>query len=228
MLNDPSQGPVVPSPSEKQDAMNSGGMLIARAIAMLLVLSLVWGCFMLIPYSYRLFTNAWAAPVVHGKSSFTGTWVGTLYPPSVKAPDLSPSPYLTERNRIDSANDYELRKRQAKADVRVVMLDMSLDFFSLGSARLRGRAQVCDPQGRTFSFRYTTFNVSNQGMELMLYNDTQSQGGHLQSTYDGNVLKTEYHNFDLDIHGELHRGDKADFDRLCAAVTSGQQNDTQQ
>ena len=220
MLNGPPPGTVTPSSSEKLDAMNSGGMLIARGIAMLVVLSLVCGCFMLIPYTYRLFTNAWAAPMVHGKSSFTGTWVGTLSPPPVTAPKLGPSPYLTERNRIDSANDYELRKRQAKADVRVVMLDMSLDFFSLGSARLRGGAQICDSQGRRSNYKYTTFNVSNQGMELMLYNDTQSEGGHLQSTYDGNVLKTEFHDFDIDIHGELHRGGKSDFDQLCAAIIS--------
>lgn len=226
MANDVTSKTPEPVPSQPTPDMNSGGMLIARIIVMLLIFAVVWCGFMLIPYTYRLVTNAWAAPLLHGKNSYTGTWVGTLYPPPVKAPDLRPSPFLSERNREESIQDYELSKKQARDEIRVVMVSMSLDFFHLGSAKLGGKAKMCDTRGRTAEFKYTSTDVSDHGMWLILYNDTQGQGGDLKSTYDGTVLKTEYLGFDGSLHGELHRGGQSDFDRLCGALASGQDSQT--
>ena len=110
--------------------VNSTGMLIARIVAMIVLLSCVWLGVLGIVYGFRLATNAWAAPALHKQQAFTGTWVGVLAGDPVVVPDLSPSPYLSERHRQDSIADYNRSMAQARAVHHAILLHTSLEITS--------------------------------------------------------------------------------------------------
>jgi hypothetical protein len=187
--------------------------------AMILILSCVWLALLGVVYGFRLATNAWAAPALHKQQAFTGTWVGVLSGDTVVAPDLSPSPYLSERHRQDSIADYNRSKAQARAVRHAIMLHTSLDYFYLGSARAKGTARFCDADGTASLFTAESGGSSTDAMmRLELFNkDPQSGGGLDLHRTDGTVQAT-YNGADVPIRGVLRPGTEADFRQLCASL----------
>lgn len=198
---------------------NSIGMLIARIVAMIVILSCVWLGVLGIVYGFRLATNAWAAPALHKQQAFTGTWVGVLSGDPVVAPDLSPSPFLSERHRQDSIADYNRNKAQARAVRHAILLHTSLDYFYLSSARAKGTARFCDADGTESLFTAESGGSStDMTMRLELFNKNPQSGGGLNLHRADGTMQATYNGVAVPIRGILRPGTEADFRQLCASL----------
>ena len=197
---------------------NSGTMLLVRILAMLLPLGLAWCCLLVIPYVYRLATNAWAAPALHGDHTLTGKWIGVIKAAPVPVPDLSSSPFLTERHRAESLQDYSHAQARAIASTRVLLLDLSLDYFYLSSARISGTARVCSPQGDVQQFKVGSGSISQDAVTLQLYNRKPQAGASVHATRDQSHLSVIYQGLDVGGHGQLEHGDAVAFQKLCQSI----------
>ena len=193
-------------------------MLIAQAVVMIALLSCVWFALLGVVYAYRLASNKWAAPALH-KQAFTGTWVGTLSAPPVFVPNLSPSPFLSERHRRDSIVEYQRQLAQAKAVRSAVLLHTSLDYFYLSSARAKGSVTFCGADGRQELLNAESGGtITDAFMGLELYSkDPQAGGGlKLQRSEDG--VQASYNGAAVPVSGMLRPGTEADFRQLCAGL----------
>jgi hypothetical protein len=212
--------PSSPSVTPKSRGISVSFEFLRFFIVVFILGSLILG----VPYGLRLYRNSWAAPGLHPDTVLTGEWVGTLRPPSRPAPpDLSPNPLVAESDRQEAIRELRQQKQDDFANVRAIFISTSLDPFHIASASLRGSVTMCGRDGKLISYAFTTNRISNAGMSLILYNDTQSQFGNLDATLHGGVLTAEYHGFEPHLLGDLRRGSHEDFEQSCASLTASAQ-----
>jgi hypothetical protein len=193
-----------------------------------IVIFILGSLFLGVPYGLRLYRNSWAAPGLHPETALTGEWVGILKPPSRPAPpDLSPNPFVAESDRQEAIRELRQQKQDDFDNVRAIFVSTSLDPFHIASASLRGSVTMCGRDGKLISYAFTTNRVSNAGMSLILYNDTQSQFGNLDATLNGSVLAADYHGFEPYLLGDLRRGSRQDFEQACSSLTASAQQPAQ-
>jgi hypothetical protein len=105
--------------------------------------------------------------------------------------------------------------------VRAILVSTSLDPFHIASVSLlRGSVTMCGRDGKSINYAFTTNRISNAGMSLILFNDTQSQFGNLDATLDGGVLAANYHGFEPQVQGNLRRGSRQDVEQACANLNA--------
>lgn len=192
------------------------------------VVFILGGIILGVPYGLRLYRNSWAAPGLHPDTVLTGEWVGILRPPSRLAPpDFSPSPFIAESTRQEGLRELRQQTQDDFANVRAIFISTSLDPFHIASASLRGSVTMCRRDGKVINYAFTTNRISDAGMSLILYNNTQSQFGNLDATLHGSVLAADYHGFEPHLQGDLRRGSHQDFEQACASLTASAQQPAQ-
>lgn len=192
------------------------------------VVFILGGIILGVPYGLRLYRNSWAAPGLHPDTVLTGEWVGILRPPSRPAPpDFSPSPFIAESTRQEGLRELRQQTQDDFANVRAIFISTSLDPFHIASASLRGSVTMCRRDGKVINYAFTTNRISDAGMSLILYNNTQSQFGNLDATLHGSVLAADYHGFEPHLQGDLRRGSHQDFEQACASLTASAQQPAQ-